>query len=768
MLPIRRLLLRDLLTLIACVVALILGISWLNEQASLSRQAEARAQSALEHLDQRLRLQMESSESLGRLVEAYWQNGALSPARPEEAAHLLMPLLLTHPAITSLNLARVDGTSLLFLRLEGEWSMRELLDPGPMARIRWHRLGKTPRVEAWGRMAYDPRTRPWFRMGASAHTPTWTPPYTFYTTKDPGITYTLPVRGPDGILGVAALDYLLDDLTAMVWSIQPTLNSRCLVLDPKGRALVLPNDPAFRTPEARRNAFLKPIGPGFLETQSRLFQAAKTSGKASGFRYKGEAVVGLVTDFAGLQGIDWHLVLSVPEADLLGPVWGRISSLLLLGGVSLGLAFWRILHIARRVADPITQLGAAAEALGQNQTPPSIRSRIQEIRSLDHALQQAGESLNAQAHLQRQLEHSQRMETVGTLAGGIAHDVNNQLAVILGQLHLCREGLNEEHSARARIQRAEDAAHRCAQTTKALLSFSHKSRPELRSLDLNTLVQETATVLDHLLGGRIRLKLSLAPGLPPIEGDGVQLEQVIINLSVNARDAMPEGGNLNLTTRLAEDGRVVFEIQDTGPGIPEAVLPRLFEPFFTTKEPGKGTGLGLAMVFAILKAHHAEIQAENPPEGGARFRITLRPGRAEVAPQPAAAPTLRAASPWLVGQRILVVEDEPLLRELLADSLSLARMQVTEAQDGAVAWRLWQEAGGFDLVLSDQRMPECTGLELLQLIRGSGSDAPFILVSGQGLEGLEATVENDPRVRVLPKPFEFARLLPIMETLIRA
>ncbi len=244
------------------------------------------------------------------------------------------------------------------------------------------------------------------------------------------------------------------------------------------------------------------------------------------------------------------------------------------------------------------------------------------------------------------------------------------------------------------------------------------------------------------------------------------MEQVLMNLGVNARDAMPEGGHLTLSTRLGDDGRVLLDIQDTGAGIPEALLPRLFEPFVTTKEHGKGTGLGLAMVFSILKAHGGEIHAENVPEGGARFRVSLPAAGSGEVPLAKGPDRLRAASPNLAGRRILVVEDEPLLREMLADALTLARMQVTTAPDGALAWRAWQQAGGFDLVISDQRMPDCTGLELMALIRGSGSEVPFILVSGQGLESVENQLSEDQRVRFVPKPFELPRLLPIMEEML--
>lgn len=769
MLPIRRLLLRDLLVLMAGVSALILGLAWWTQQQALGRQAAARTQFALQHLNEVLRLELAASQSMGQIVREWWRDGVLDPTRPGEAARLVLPLLSVQRGVTSLNLARADGRSLLFLRQGDVWSMRELIHPGSEARIRWHRLGRpedTAMAGPWLPMDYDPRTRPWYQAGAAAQGPAWTGPYAFYTTQDPGITCTFPVRGADGLRGVAALDFLLDDLTVRVWSAQPTPRSRCLVVDALGRVLILPNDPAFQTMESRRKAFLKPLGLGFLEAQSGLLGLSKPLGETLSFSHRGEAMVGLVKAFEPLPGIHWRLLMTVPEADLLGPARLRIWSLLGMALLSLGLAAWRIRHIARRVAGPISQLGVAAEALGQGEVPPPIHSNILEIRSLDRALRKASESLADQARLQRHLEHSQRMETVGTLAGGIAHDVNNQLAAILGQLHLCREMLPEGHSVLGRIQRAEDATRRCAQTTKALLSFSHQSRPELRRVDFNALVQDTAAILERVLGGRIRLLLSLAPELAPVSGDAVQLEQVIMNLGVNARDAMPGGGTLSLTTRQLEDGQILLEIQDTGTGIPAAILSSLFEPFVTTKEPGKGTGLGLAMAFSIVKAHQGEIRVENVPGGGARFRVVLPPAGLSATYAPREPADLRTAAPGLAGRRILVAEDELLLREMLADSLTLARMQVTTAPDGALAWKAWQQAGGFDLVLTDQRMPDCTGLELMALIRAGGSDVPVILISGQGLENVEDSLSKDQRVRILPKPFELPTLIRAMEQML--
>ena len=384
------------------------------------------------------------------------------------------------------------------------------------------------------------------RGGRSAGSGAWTEAYAFYTTHDPGITFSLPIRGPGPELrGVAALDFLLDDLTqdrsgrpnrpptADAWWWTPrTGPSSC------------PKDPAFESREARRQAFLQPLSGTFLGLHHQLLQAVPQGG-ASSFTFDGSPLVGRVQAFEGLPGIRWRLALAIPEKDLMGPARRRALSLLALAMASLGLAAWRIRRLAIQVATPMAMLGDLAEALGQGDLPPPIESDIREIRSLDLALRQAREGLADQGRLQRQLEHSQRMETVGTLAGGIAHDVNNQLAAILGQLHLCRELLPEGHSVLNRLQRAEEATRRCAQTTKALLSFSHQSRPALKRLDLNDVVGETAGILDRLLGGRIRLGLELAPDLPWVQGDAVQLEQVLMNLAVNARDAMPEGGALN-------------------------------------------------------------------------------------------------------------------------------------------------------------------------------------------------------------------------------
>ncbi|HEX9010853.1 MAG TPA: cache domain-containing protein, partial [Holophagaceae bacterium] len=376
---IRRLLLRDLLILAGGVTALILGVSWWEQRQALRQQADLRAAESLRHLDRMLRADLERAQALGTVIQSWWTTDALDPAEAERTARLVMPLLSTQRAVTSLNLARTDERSLLFLKLGGAWSLRELRPAGTSAEVRWMRLdggGHILSQEAWTPMAYDPRTRPWYQAGAAGGSGAWTAAYTFFTTHDPGITYSLPVRGPGPDLrGVAALDFLLDDLTQSVWEAQPTPHSRCLVVDDQDRALILPKESSFASPEVRRQAFLRPLGDGFLPLHHELLRALPQGGDLA-FRFEGSPLVGRVQAFEGLPGIQWRLALAIPEEDLMGPALRRALSLVALALVSLGLAVWRIRRLAVQVATPMARLGDLAEALGQNALPPPIKSDL--------------------------------------------------------------------------------------------------------------------------------------------------------------------------------------------------------------------------------------------------------------------------------------------------------------------------------------------------------------------------------------------------------
>lgn len=463
----------------------------------------------------------------------------------------------------------------------------------------------------------------------------------------------------------------------------------------------------------------------------------------------------LLRELAATFGAMAFLLLILAGTSVLLPPAGLHRVLFLLAALGLFLAFaaWRIRVLARRFGDPMEALSRSARMLGEGRIPDPVPTDLEEIHALGEVLRRAGESLRNEADLRQQLERSQRLETVGTLAGGIAHDVNNQLASIVGQINLGKELLPKDHPVFRRLNRAEDAADRCALMIKSLLSFTHQVKPQLRSVDLNTLIANTATLLDRVLGGLVRIELELTPDLPPIQGEPVQLEQILLNLAVNARDAMPQGGRLILRTEPGDTGQACLTIRDTGTGIAAEVLPRIFEPYFTTKDLGKGTGLGLAMVLSLVEGHGGRIEVNSQVGRGTEFRIHLNlhtalpaeganPVPAEPEPQPLT----------YAGKRVLVAEDDPNLRDLLADAFTQARAQVETAPDGLIAWQLFQQSR-YDLVVSDQRMPECTGLELLGRIRKINTLVPVILVSGYGLEGMEAELKKDPRLRYFPKPF---------------
>ncbi len=770
MLPLRRLILRDLLVLMGLTASVVgLSLAW-NLVVSVREQAEARAGVLVDQLRSDLNGEMVRVEHLGASLRALWQEGQASgPTPPDVLESRFHGLLASFPTVATVILVDAQGDGIFLSQAD--------LDTPPASRtLNGFRLGAGGallQIRDRGR-ALPPRERkpplsylvaterPWFKAAQATPTPRWVDPYAFFGTNLPGITYVLPIRGPLGeFQGAVAVDLLLEDLTGHFWETRPTAGSQVAMTDSEGRLILLPKTGPLAEAQARAQAFLQPLGPRFLPL---LHEVGRRPAGASWFRSQGRSHLGFRRPLRPGGTPPWMVLLVVPEPELIGPAQHRLLVTLGLTLLCLGLVGLRARHLARRFGNPLRDLAGAAETLVQGRIPEPPATPISEIRTVGEALQRAGRLLADRTRLQQQLQHSQRLETLGTLAGGIAHDVNNQLSAILGQLYLARETMPGQSPAAQRIQRAEEAVERCAQTTRALLAFSHQGQTDLRPLDFNHLIRRTAGLLDRVLGGLVRVELDLDPDLPPILGEPLQLEQVLMNLAVNARDAMPQGGQLTFRSRSEGLDFVSLTISDTGRGIPPEVLPHIFEPFFTTKPVGKGTGLGLAMAFGILRAHGGSLDVASEPGEGATFTLRL-PVSAEVREAASGPhPTEGGDAGPLAGLRILVAEDEPDLRETLADALTIARAQVETAPDGEVAWQMLQRVP-YDLVLSDQRMPQCTGLDLLRRIRASGAKVPFILASGQDLEPFRPELEGDAATRLLPKPFSVAKLLELAQEL---
>ena len=366
--------------------------------------------------------------------------------------------------------------------------------------------------------------------------------------------------------------------------------------------------------------------------------------------------------------------------------------------------------------------------------------------------------------LEQQLVQAQKMEAVGQLAGGIAHDFNNLLLVMSGYAELLMDSMPPDPKLRRNAEEILKAARRAATLTAQLLAFSRKQVLSPQVLNLNSVLEEMAKMLPRLIGENIEVKLLLGADLWKVKADPVQIEQVLMNLAVNARDAMPEGGQLTLETanlhldeeyvrrhaEVAAGDYVMLAVTDTGRGIPPDVLPHVFEPFFTTKEKGKGTGLGLPTVYGIVKQSGGFIWVYSEVGHGTVLKIYLpRDQGAKETLAPPAGPEAPARG----SETILLVEDEEAVREAAAEYLTLRGYTVMQAENGIAALQIAQRfQGGIDLVISDVVMPGMGGPELASRLRPLRPQTRVLYVSGY-TEATALQRNGAPDFDFLQKPF---------------
>ncbi len=366
---------------------------------------------------------------------------------------------------------------------------------------------------------------------------------------------------------------------------------------------------------------------------------------------------------------------------------------------------------------------------------------------------------------QEQLRQAQKMEAVGRLAGGVAHDFNNLLSAILSYSEMVLADLPESHPSRDDVEQIRQAGARAAELTHQLLAFSRRQLLQLRTLNLNTVVASVDRMLRRVIGEDIELRTVLAPALAHARGDAGQLEQVLMNLAVNARDAMPSGGTLTITTANADVGEaaavrwpqlqpgsyVMLAVRDTGLGMTREVQERIFEPFFTTKGPGHGTGLGLSTVYGIVAQIGGHVFASSEPGAGSTFTIYL-PARAPDA-EPVAPVPLRPAVRG-GAETVLLVEDEELVRQLTREILRRNGYRVLEACDGVAALAVLRDhPEPIDLLLTDVVMPRMSGHELVEQARPLRPAMRILYVSGYSEEAIARQGQLTEGVDLLAKPF---------------
>ena len=382
-----------------------------------------------------------------------------------------------------------------------------------------------------------------------------------------------------------------------------------------------------------------------------------------------------------------------------------------------------------------------------------------------------GRDLTERLRLEAQLLQAQKMDAIGRLAGGVAHDFNNLLTIITSYSELALDSIPQNSPLEAKIQEILQAARRAAELTRQLLAFSRKQPQALRVVELNSVVSAIAKTLPRLIGEDIDFTFTPGDGVGRVRSDPVQLEQVLMNLAANARDAMPQGGHLQIETScvglddeyvhrkpavIPKGHYALITVSDDGKGIPPEDLPHIFEPFYTTKAPGKGTGLGLATVYGIVKQNNGFIWVYGEPGSGTVFKIYLPCANERYSP----CDTESTESHREKGgsETILLVEDEAAVRRATAEFLRLQGYNVIEAKDGLDALSLAQDRNPIHLVVTDVVMPRMSGGALAKEIARLRPETQFVFVSGYAGKTILDHKVVDLETNFLQKPFTLKQL----------
>jgi signal transduction histidine kinase len=387
----------------------------------------------------------------------------------------------------------------------------------------------------------------------------------------------------------------------------------------------------------------------------------------------------------------------------------------------------------------------------------------------------AGQSAAVES-LSLQLRQSQKMEALGKLASGIAHDFNNLLTIIIGRANLLKEQIDGDHPARHDVDEIGGIAESAAVLTRQLMAFSRQQALQSQVLDLNAVVHEAASMLAPLIGTHIQLSAICAAALGAVKTDASQVKQIIMNLAINARDAMPVGGRILIETSnvtldndtsdlllpVAPGPYVLLSVSDTGEGIPQEIRARVFEPFFTTKGQNKGTGLGLSTVHSIVKQHHGSIGVSSQVGHGTTFKIYLPLARELPAPHAAESPAAtRKPADLLRGtETVLLVEDEEGIRKLVNEVLSAHGYNVLAAHDAKSALALANaHENAIALMISDVALPGMSGPEAARLLLAKRPLTKLVFTSGNIDDAQRQTETFGPQALFFQKPFSPTELL---------
>ena len=515
-----------------------------------------------------------------------------------------------------------------------------------------------------------------------------------------------------------------------------------------------------------------------------------------------------------IVGTPWLVLIEFPDDVVLKPVNGFVKRMLIIGSFLFVLGVASAFVLCCNITGPLYELTAGATAISrgdhsrtvninrrdelgqlatafnamveklresQRELERKVQDRTAQLEEANRRLELLSEShaekrsvaereredaLEALHNTEKQLVQSQKLEAVGRLAGGISHDFNNLLTVILGYTDISKRSLTEGDPLFRNLEEISKASERAASLTRQLLAFSRKQVMQPKVFDMNIVVSDLRKMLRRMIGEDVELRVSLELELGNIKADPVQLEQVIMNLVVNARDAMPKGGKLSIETSnvyldesyahehvsVVPGEYVMLAISDTGCGMDEETRQQIFEPFFTTKEPGKGTGLGLSMVYGIVRQSGGNIWVYSEEGTGTTFKIYFPRVTAEAQEYKR---TNGCAETPKGSETILLVEDAALVRTLARQVLETAGYRVLEAESAEAALEVCETINGthIDLLLTDVVMPGMSGNDMSKILLARQPDMPVLYMSGYTDDAIVQHGVLEPGINFLQKPF---------------
>ncbi|HJW33035.1 MAG TPA: ATP-binding protein [Holophagaceae bacterium] len=643
--PLRNLLLKEGLTVVGVAGLIIAASSWWGTRAIMRTQAQARAESGLREAERRIAESLDEAVRTGEALATAGGLGQLAPMGTLAGQQQLLAELRSRPGLTNLTFVCPDGRASA-ANIPEETAPHIWLTRGtegsatPFNHLlrQWDAQGHLVAVGSDPAAPPDWRTRPWVMQALREGQAGWTPPYPFLGKVGHGLTYTVPIAREGRPLGVLGVDLVLGDLRPWMREARPTEGTRLAILDGEGRLILPPEQ------ELEAAALGRALAPEGLDPKRHPIPAAVSAhpeaqrpGEWPRIWIHGEAFLVQRRPIRVKGGPPWEILAAIPEEDLLKEPRRLALGSLGLSLVALAFLAWRLARKSHRVVGPLEQLADLAQHLAEGKVIIPPDTRISEVAALGQSLRVASLSLAEQARLEAQLRLAQRRDLVGTLAAGVAHDLGNLLSAVSANLEFAQDPHQPPEVRTKSFTQAALALRRSLGFLKALMAVGRPQEGRLEDglrpgVDLVQVLREAAGLLEPLLGSLVSLRLDLPTAPLRVKADPSQLEQVLLNLSLNGRDAMPKGGVLTLTAGTTAEGRPFLAVQDEGQGIPDHLRDQLFTPFFTTKGPGRGSGLGLAMVQAIARTHGARIEVESTPGEGSRFTLLFPEPDSGIAP----------------------------------------------------------------------------------------------------------------------------------------